>query len=92
MLDHILATTQAFEREHGIAPNVVYLNTTHFNALRATCPGLFKGDDTTRLGIQLVIVTDSMLMHPRAACLPGAPGASGVSDNRMSRNDDCATG
>jgi hypothetical protein len=33
MLDHILNTAQTFERTHGIAPDVVYINPFHYESL-----------------------------------------------------------
>lgn len=94
MLDHILATTQAFEREHGIAPNVVYLNTTHFQMLKSVCPGLFDSQDgiSMQLGIRLVIMNDSTLMHPRAARLPNTPHTVSGEKISIRSQRDYATG
>jgi len=94
MLDHILATTQAFEREHGIAPNVVFLNTTHFQVLQSVCPGLFDNQEGTsiQLGVRLVIMNDGMLMHPRAARLPNIPYTVSGGNESIHSQDDYATG
>ena len=67
MLDHILATVQSYEREHGIRPNVLYLNPDHHRALIEYYPALFEHDPAISLEFRLVIVATSLLSHPQAA-------------------------
>jgi hypothetical protein len=67
MLDHILACAQAFQREHGVQPNVVYINHEHHRALLALYPALFEGDPHRQLGVRLIIVPSRELIHPQAA-------------------------
>jgi hypothetical protein len=67
MLDHILATVQSFEREHGMRPNVLYLNPDHHRVLVECYPALFDQDPAIRLEFRLVIVAASLLSHPQAA-------------------------
>ena len=67
MLDHILACAQAFQREHGLQPNVVYINPNHHQALLVLYPSLFDNDPRWQLGLRLIIVSSGELTHPQAA-------------------------
>ncbi len=67
MLDHILSTAQSYEREHGIRPNVLYLNPDHLRVLVEYYPSLFDHDPAIGLEFRLVIVAASQLSHPQAA-------------------------
>ena len=71
MLDHILQCVQAFEREHGTSPDVVYINPFHYEALRRYHPEVFAAAETFPLGFRLVIVPSNLLPHPEAALLCG---------------------
>lgn len=71
MLDHILACAQAFEREHGVQPNVVYINPDHHKALLGHYPTLFDADPRWLLGLRLVIIPSRELIHPQAAYIEG---------------------
>ena len=74
MLDHILNTAQTFEREHGIAPDVIYINTLHYEQLTRYSPELFAPGSRTDLGFRLVIVPANVLAHPRASLLTAQAG------------------
>lgn len=71
MLDHILACAQAYEREHGVQPNVVYINPLHHQFLLAHYPALFERDPRRMLGLRLVIISGHELSHPQAAFIDG---------------------
>jgi len=73
MLDHILRQAQAYQREHGMQPNVVYLNPYHFAALNAQYPELFSYPLPIPLGFRIRILPAESLPHPRVACLPPRP-------------------
>lgn len=75
MLDHILRRVQAFEKRHGVTPNVVTINYSHFKALREQCPGLFSdslNSDSLNhvLGFHLILVPDHELAQPRIGWIP----------------------
>jgi hypothetical protein len=70
MLDYILNTAQMFEREHGIFPDVFYINPMHYERLTRTNPELFAPESALRPGFRLVIVPANVLAHPRASMLP----------------------
>ncbi|NOR39887.1 MAG: hypothetical protein GQ537_01600 [Gammaproteobacteria bacterium] len=69
MLDHILRTAQAFENTHGIAPEVIYINPSHYESLCRYYSEIFLPDQDVCLGFRLVILPGSMLIHPEAALL-----------------------
>ena len=69
MLDHILNTAQTFERTHGTAPNVIYINPLHYEYLYKYHPELFQPDQAFNPGFRLVILPSNMLTHPKAALL-----------------------
>ena len=70
MLDHILGRIQSFERRHGMSPNVVYINHSHYQVLHRQCPGLFSDKVNYSLGFHLILVPDSELAHPRIGWIP----------------------
>lgn len=69
MLDYILNTAQTFEREHGIAPDVIYINPLHYEQLTRYSPELFAPGSKQRLGFRLLIVPANVLSHPAASLL-----------------------
>ena len=69
MMDHILSTAQTFERTHGTAPDVIYINPSHFETLYKYHSVLFQPNQDVHLGFRLVIMPSSMLTHPKAALL-----------------------
>lgn len=69
MLDHILRQAYDFERRHGVAPDVMYLNEDHYNALREDAPGLFSDPPAMPLGFEIMILPRDTLLFPRAAVL-----------------------
>lgn len=70
MLDHILGRMQAFEKRHGVTPNVVYINHDHYQALHDQCPGLFSDTISYNLGFHLIVVSNKELVHPRIGWVP----------------------
>ncbi|MEZ5541350.1 MAG: hypothetical protein R3F42_04830 [Pseudomonadota bacterium] len=79
MLSHILGQAYEFERIHGVAPNVVYINPLHFQALYREFPGLFEPAQTIRLGFRVVIIPASRLAHPEVSRL-GPEAAPALQD------------
>jgi hypothetical protein len=80
MLDYILNTAQTFEREHGTAPDVIYINPLHYEQVTRYCPDLFAPGSKLHLGFRLVIVPATVLAHPQAALLTTRPAADTGSD------------
>lgn len=65
MLSFILALAFRFEREHGYAPNLLYLNAAQFRTLRGELEISPQGTLTHALGMQVVI--SPSLPHPEVA-------------------------
>ena len=67
MLSQILHQAQIFERKHGKAPNVVYLNPEHLAYLKQEYPNLFNDGAPIPFGMRIVVKSTEALMHPRVA-------------------------
>jgi hypothetical protein len=74
MLDYILNTAQAFEREHGIVPDIIYINPLHYEQLTRYSPELFAPGSRPNPGFRLVIVPANVLAHPQASMLSAQRG------------------
>ncbi len=70
MLSQIMRQVQAFERRHGIRPNVVYINSRYYDVLRKHYPELFRDDPIVELGFRLLVVSEDISLHPEVAWLP----------------------
>jgi hypothetical protein len=67
MLSFLYHMANAFEREHGFRPNLLYLNPNHFQQLKSELSGIKDLDALTQLlGMELVV--DSELTQPHVAC------------------------
>jgi len=65
MLSFLYRLIRGFQREHGFPPNVVYLNTLHYHALRDNLSTLTH--EQTERFLQLHIVLDAETLHPHVA-------------------------
>lgn len=70
MLSYILGLIQAFERDHGFRPQLVYLNPQHLQALLAECPDLALDEFLSKIGFRIALRSDNELPHPKIAWLP----------------------
>lgn len=70
MLSHLLGIIQAFERNHGRRPQLIYLNQRHLDELMEECPGLFDSETAVPLGFRIMLVSEAELPHPEAVWLP----------------------
>ena len=66
MLGYIYRLINGFEQEHGIQPNLLYLNRMHSDHLQSSF------DESYSLGqimamLQMEMVIDPEIMHPRVA-------------------------
>ncbi len=52
---------------HGVLPNAVYINSSHYFVLMEHVPGIFTDDPEVKLGFRLIVVSDAVLTHPEAA-------------------------
>jgi len=66
MLSHLYRIASEFERRHGVAPNLLYLNYQHFDQLGKVLPGLKTDEKLLRqLGLQIILENDRI--HPGVA-------------------------
>ena len=66
MLGHIYRLVQGFEQEHGVHPNVLYLNPLHSEHLKSAF------DEKYTLGqimsmLHMVMIIDHSIVHPHVA-------------------------
>jgi hypothetical protein len=66
MLSHIVTLMNSYERNHGVRPNVVYMNETHYGYLREELPFVRDHNDVIAiLGIDIALNDEAM--NPQAA-------------------------
>ena len=66
MLSYLYRIASGFERRHGVAPNLLYLNYQHFEQLKQALPGLQTMEELLcTLKMELVLQRD--IAHPRVA-------------------------
>ncbi len=66
MLSHIVNLVQNYEVDHGLRPNVVYMNETHYSYLREELPGVRDHHEVVRiLGVDIALADD--VLHPQVA-------------------------
>lgn len=66
MLSHIVTLVSSYEQHHGMRPNVVYMNETHYGYLREELPFVRDHNDVVAiLGVDIALNDEAM--HPQAA-------------------------
>ena len=63
MLSFILRLQRDFEREHGFAPNVLYLNRELYQRLKFDLGDALRPSVSDRLGLDIILSTDSIHPH-----------------------------
>ena len=63
MLSFIYRLISDFEKEHGIHPNLLYLNPTHLQFLRSQLKSETQLDDIVRL-LEMEIMVTGEVIHP----------------------------
>ena len=66
MLDYIYRLVRNYEQEHGIHPNLLYLNRMHSAHLKSAFDERYTMAQITQL-LQMELVIDSEIMHPQVA-------------------------
>ena len=67
MLSYILGMAFRFEREHGLSPNLLYLNQEHMRCLCAELGVSAERKLSERLGLVVMVYPD--IAHPQVALL-----------------------
>jgi hypothetical protein len=66
MLSHIVNLVNRYENNHGLKPNVVYMNETHYSYLREELPGVRDHHDVISIiGVDIALSDD--VIHPQVA-------------------------
>jgi hypothetical protein len=66
MLSHIVNLVNHYESRHGIRPNLVYLNETHYGFLREEMPGVRDHQDVVSiLGVDIALSDE--VINPQVA-------------------------
>ncbi len=66
MLGFICRLASSFEREHGIRPNLLYLNRMHSEQLKAAFDETYSFHQITTM-LDMEIIVDPEIMHPHVA-------------------------
>lgn len=71
MLSFISGLCSVFGRQHGFAPNVVYVNSQHYDSLVNELAGL-SGHAALREKLGMEIIVGEDVMHPRVGWISSA--------------------
>ena len=64
MLSHIVNLVSTYEQSHGIRPNLVFMNETHYSYLREELPGVRDHDDVTNIiGVDIALSDEALRPH-----------------------------
>jgi hypothetical protein len=74
MLSHLFRMAADFQRLHGLAPNLLYLNERHLAQLDEALPEWRANSEQLRRYLAMDIVVDNELAHPRVAWSPVRAG------------------
>jgi len=64
MLSLIVSLVNNYEQNHGLRPNLVYMNETHYGYLREELPGARGHDDVVAMiGVDIALTDDAARPH-----------------------------
>jgi len=64
MLSYIVSLVSTYEQHHGIRPNLVFMNETHYGFLREQLPGVRDHDDVTNIiGVDIALSDEALRPH-----------------------------
>jgi hypothetical protein len=67
MLSFIVSLVNTYETHHGVRPNLVYMNETHYGYLREELPGVRDHEDVTAiLGVDIALNDETLRPHVAA--------------------------
>ncbi|MHB8255976.1 MAG: hypothetical protein ACYDHY_01630 [Acidiferrobacterales bacterium] len=67
MLSFIVSLVNSYEQNHGVRPNLVYMNETHYGYLREELPGVRDHEDVTAiLGVDIALSDETLRPHVAA--------------------------
>ena len=75
MLDYIYRLVNSFEREHGIHPNLLYLNPVQSEYLKSSFDESYSLAQIMQI-LRMEMIIDSEIMHPHVAWVQAAHRAA----------------
>lgn len=66
MLGHINQLVSGFEKEHGVLPNLLYINHTHSEYLKSSFDERFSLDRIVKI-LCMDVIIESDIIHPHVA-------------------------
>ena len=66
MLGHIYRLVRGFEQEHGILPNLIYLNLEHMDHLKAAFDASYSLEQIISM-LRMEMIIDHSIVHPHVA-------------------------
>ena len=63
MLDYLYRLVTSFEREHGMRPNLLYINPSHCEHLKASFDEKYSMSEIMEM-LQMEVIIDSSCVHP----------------------------
>jgi hypothetical protein len=70
MLSFIVSLASHYQDRHGVRPNLVYMNETHYEYLREELPGLREHRDViAMLGMDIALSDEAVRPHVATATL-----------------------
>ena len=66
MLGHIYRLVRGFEQEHGIHPNLIYLNLEHIEYLKAAFDARYSLQQIMSM-LHMEMIIDHSIVHPHVA-------------------------
>jgi hypothetical protein len=73
MLSFLYRLVEHYHREHGLHPNLLYLNPWHYRKLLECLPEMHDQEEVSRF-LMMQIVINPEAVHPYVAWLPGYAG------------------
>jgi hypothetical protein len=74
MLSFLYRLVEHYHREHGLHPNLLYLNPWHYQKLLECLPEMESQEEVSRF-LMMQIVVSPEAVHPYVAWLPSDIGA-----------------
>ena len=66
MLSFLYRLVETFQREHGMHPNLIYLNRLHYRKLLESLPAMKSHEEISRF-LMMEIIISPEIMHPHVA-------------------------
>jgi hypothetical protein len=79
MLSFLYQLVESYHREHGLHPNLLYVNLNHYENLLECLPEMKSPEEVSRF-LMMQIVISPEAVHPHVAWLPAHTGGRLIRD------------